>query len=99
MLEVSPDDLEWELGRWFVKGDPEQGQTIQEIAMAAHGPLELPEGVEGHLDAAGASTTRRTSPIPFGAYICVVDVDPGTGAGQGAPVHRGRRLRHRGSTR
>ena len=23
MLEVSPDDLEWEKGRWFVKGDPE----------------------------------------------------------------------------
>ena len=30
---------------------------------------------------------------PFGAYICVVDVDPGTGVGQGAPLRRGRRLR------
>ena len=47
MLEASPDDLEWEKGRWFVKGDPEQGETIQEIAMAAHGTIELPEGVEG----------------------------------------------------
>ena len=27
-----------------------------------------------------SATTRRTSPIPFGAYICVVDVDPGTAA-------------------
>src|SRR3954468_7971199 len=25
MLEVSQDDLEWEKGRWFVKGDPERG--------------------------------------------------------------------------
>ena len=25
VLEVSPDDLEWEKGRWFVKGDPEKG--------------------------------------------------------------------------
>src|SRR5205085_10071776 len=36
MLEVSPDDLEWEKGKFFVKGDPDQAKTIQEIAMAAH---------------------------------------------------------------
>jgi carbon-monoxide dehydrogenase large subunit len=78
MLEVSIDDLEWEKGRWFVKGDPDKGTTIQEIAMAAHGALELPEGVEGHLDA----TTVYNPPnltFPFGAYICVADVDTGTG--------------------
>jgi carbon-monoxide dehydrogenase large subunit len=78
MLEVSPDDLEWEKGRWFVRGDPDAGRTIQEIALAAHSSLELPEGVEGHLDA----TTVYNPPnltYPFGAYICVVDVDPGTG--------------------
>ncbi|MGH2929537.1 MAG: molybdopterin cofactor-binding domain-containing protein, partial [Solirubrobacteraceae bacterium] len=34
MLEASADDLEWEKGRWFVKGDPEKGATIAEIAMA-----------------------------------------------------------------
>jgi aerobic carbon-monoxide dehydrogenase large subunit len=78
MLEVSPDDLEWEKGRWFVRGDPDQGRTMAEIALAAHSSLELPEGVEGHLDA----TTVYNPPnltFPFGAYICVVDVDPGTG--------------------
>ena len=64
-LECSPDDLEWEHGRWFVKGDPEKGQTIQEIAFASHGNLELPEEVEGHLDAA-SSTTLPTSPSPSG---------------------------------
>src|ERR671939_342671 len=50
-LEASPEDLEWERGRWFVKGDPEKGQTIQEIALASHGALELPDGVEGQVDA------------------------------------------------
>jgi aerobic carbon-monoxide dehydrogenase large subunit len=78
MLEVSPDDLEWEGNRWQVRGDPEQAKTIQEIALAAHSNLELPEGVEGHLDA----TTVYNPPnltYPFGAYICVVDVDKGTG--------------------
>ena len=92
MLEASPEDLEWEKGTWFVQGDPEHGKTIQEIAMAAHGSLELPEGVEGHLDASCVYNPPNLT-YPFGAYICVVDVDPGTGAGEGAPVHRGRRLR------
>jgi carbon-monoxide dehydrogenase large subunit len=77
-LECSPDDLEWELGRWRVKGDPEQGKTIQEIAFAAHGSLELPEGIEGHLDASVVYNPPNLT-YPFGAYICVVDVDPGTG--------------------
>ncbi|HKH16109.1 MAG TPA: aerobic carbon-monoxide dehydrogenase large subunit [Solirubrobacteraceae bacterium] len=77
-LEVSPEDLEWEKGRWFVKGDPEKGQTIQELALASHGALELPEGVEGHLDAVAVYDPPNLT-YPYGAYICVVDVDPGTG--------------------
>jgi carbon-monoxide dehydrogenase large subunit len=77
MLEASPDDLEWEKGRFFVKGDPEQGKTIQEIALAAHGAADLPEGVEGALEAQTVYNPPNLT-FPFGAYICVVDVDPGT---------------------
>jgi carbon-monoxide dehydrogenase large subunit len=78
MLEVDPADLEWERGRWFVRGDPDQGKTMAEIALAAHSHLELPEGVEGHLDASCVYNPPNLT-YPFGAYICVVDVDPGTG--------------------
>jgi carbon-monoxide dehydrogenase large subunit len=81
-LEVSAGDLEWEVtndgGRWQVKGDPEQGRTIAEIAMLSHGTLTLPEGVEGHLDASVVYDPPNLT-YPFGAYICVTDVDPGTG--------------------
>jgi carbon-monoxide dehydrogenase large subunit len=77
-LECSPDDPEWELGRWQVKGDPEKGKTIAEIAMLAHSSLELPDGVEGHLDAQAVYNPPNLT-YPFGAYICVVDVDKGTG--------------------
>src|SRR5688572_16154405 len=77
-LECSADDLEWVLGRWQVKGDPEQGKTIQEIALLAHSSLELPEGVEGHLDATAVYNPPNLT-YPFGAYIAVVDIDPGTG--------------------
>ena len=77
MLEVSPDDLEWEKGKWFVKGDPSTAKTIQEIALAAHGSMELPEGVEGHLDGSCVYDPPNLT-YPFGAYICVVDIDPET---------------------
>ena len=77
-LECSVDDLEWELGRWHVRGDPEQGKTIQELALLSHSTLELPEGVEGHLDATAVYNPPNLT-YPFGAYICVVDVDAGTG--------------------
>ncbi|MFF7240181.1 aerobic carbon-monoxide dehydrogenase large subunit [Streptomyces collinus] len=78
MLEVSPDDLEWESGRWYVTGDPDQGRDMAEIALAAHSTLELPEGVEGHLDATCVYNPPNLT-FPFGAYICVADVDADTG--------------------
>ncbi|MBB6552404.1 aerobic carbon-monoxide dehydrogenase large subunit [Nonomuraea rubra] len=78
MLEASPDDLEWAEGKWSVVGDPSTGKSLAEIALAAHSNLELPEGVEGHLDAVTVYNPPNLT-YPFGAYICVVDVDPGTG--------------------
>jgi carbon-monoxide dehydrogenase large subunit len=84
MLEVSTDDLEWENhsdrppARWFVRGDPEQGVTIPEIAMAARGSVELPPGVESGLDAETVYDPPNLT-FPFGSYLCVVEIDPGTG--------------------
>src|SRR5690349_14182736 len=78
MLEVRPEDLEWEKGRWFVTGDPSVGKTIQEIALGAHGTVALPEGVDGNLDGEVTYDPPNLT-FPFGAYICVVDVDAGTG--------------------
>src|SRR5208282_4545458 len=77
MLEVAAEDLEWEQGRWFVKGDREQGASIQEIAMAARGSVPLPDGVEAGLDAETVYDPPNLT-FPFGAYVCVVDIDPGT---------------------
>jgi carbon-monoxide dehydrogenase large subunit len=78
MLEASPDDLEWLDGMWRVRGDPDLALGITEIAQAAHSSLELPAGVEGHLDASAVYNPPNLT-FPFGAYICVTDVDPGTG--------------------
>jgi aerobic carbon-monoxide dehydrogenase large subunit len=78
MLEVASSDLEWADGKWRVRGDPEQALGLPEIALAAHSSLELPAGVEGHLDAAVVYNPPNLT-FPFGAYICVTDVDPATG--------------------
>jgi carbon-monoxide dehydrogenase large subunit len=77
MLEVSVADLEWTKGAFSVKGDPEKSVTIQAIAMRAHGAGDLPEGLEGGLEAQICYNPENLT-YPFGAYICVVDIDPGT---------------------
>jgi carbon-monoxide dehydrogenase large subunit len=77
MLETSPEDLVWEKGRWYVRGDPEKGATIDEIAEAAYGEAPLPEGLEGGLDGQCVYDPPNLT-YPCGAYICVVDVDPRT---------------------
>jgi aerobic carbon-monoxide dehydrogenase large subunit len=78
MLEVSVADLDWDKGRFVVKGDPEASVTIQDVAMKAHGAGDLPQGIEGGLEAQICYNPENLT-YPFGAYICVVDVDPGTG--------------------
>ena len=70
-------DLEWEKGSFHVKGDPTKSVTIQDIAMRAHGAGDLPEGIEGGLEAQICYNPSNLT-YPYGAYICVVDIDPGT---------------------
>ncbi len=77
MLEVSVTDLQWDKGSFSVKGDPSKSVTIQDIAMRAHGAGDLPDGIEGGLEAQICYNPSNLT-YPFGAYICVVDVDPGT---------------------
>ena len=77
MLEVSMADLEWVKGSFHVRGDPTKSVTIQDIAMRAHGAGDLPEGLEGGLEAQVCYNPANLT-YPHGAYICVVDIDPGT---------------------
>src|ERR1700722_16814604 len=78
LMEVAADDLDWSDGAWRVKGDPEEYRSIAQCAMAAHSGLDLGADIEGHLDAMTVYNPPNLT-FPFGAYICVTDVDPGTG--------------------
>ena len=77
MLETRPEDLAWEKGRWYVKGDPEKGAMIEEIAAYAYSGEPMPEGMEGGLDAQVIYDPPNLT-YPYGAYIAVVDIDPDT---------------------
>jgi carbon-monoxide dehydrogenase large subunit len=79
MLEVSPDDLEWSAGRWSVRGDPDQGRTIAEIALATFAAHDLPEGVEPSLDSDATYDPGNFS-FPHGTHLCAAEVDTETGA-------------------
>jgi len=78
MLEVSPDDLEWSDGRWVVRGDPDQGKAIGEIAFAAFAAHNLPDGVEPSLDSDATYDPDNFS-FPHGTHLCAVEVDTETG--------------------
>ncbi len=76
LLEAAEEDLEWETGKFFVKGSPDQAKTIQEIAFAAY--TDHPPGMEAGLEAVNYYDPPNLT-YPFGSYICVVDIDRGTG--------------------
>ena len=76
LLDVGPEDLEWEPGRFFVRGAPSLSKTIQEIAFAAY--TDHPPGMEAGLEAHSSYDPPNLT-YPFGSYICVVDIDKGTG--------------------
>ncbi len=76
LLEASPDDLEWEPGRFFVRGVPDKGVTIQEVAFAAY--TNFPEGMEAGLEGVHYYDPPNMT-YPFGSYIVVVEVDPEDG--------------------
>jgi len=79
LLEVSPDDLEFEAGQYRVKGVPDRSKTIQEIAFAAWTAHSLPEGVEPGLTADAVFDPPNFT-FPFGSHLCVAEVDSETGA-------------------
>jgi carbon-monoxide dehydrogenase large subunit len=76
LLEVSEEDIEWELGRFYVRSNHDRGVTIQECAMAAYS--NMPDGMEPGLEN-NAYYDPPNLTWPFACYIAKVEVDPETG--------------------
>ena len=78
LLEASVEDMDYEDGKFFVKGSPDKAKTIQDIALMANVAWDMPEGMEAGLEA----STFYDPPnfvFPYGAHLAVVEVDASTG--------------------
>jgi len=77
-LEVAEQDLDYEAGRFSVKGTPDRGMTVPEAAFAAWTAHNLPDGMEPGLEASYVYDPPNFS-WPSGAHAAVVEVDTETG--------------------
>jgi aerobic carbon-monoxide dehydrogenase large subunit len=76
LLEVAPEDLEWDTDHFYVRGAPDKKKTIQDAAFAAY--TNLPEGMEAGLEGVNYYDPPNMT-FPFGTYAVVVELDRGTG--------------------
>ena len=77
-LEVAVDDLEWEGGRFQVRGVPDKAKTIPEIAFSAWTAHALPPDVEPGLAATYVFDPPNFT-FPNGTHVCALEVDTETG--------------------
>jgi carbon-monoxide dehydrogenase large subunit len=75
-LEVHEDDLEWDIDGFRVKGLPEKFLGMKDICWIAYN--SPPPGMEPGLEAVSYYDPPNMT-YPFGAYICVMDIDIDTG--------------------
>jgi carbon-monoxide dehydrogenase large subunit len=77
-LEADPSDVVLQDGKFIVRGSPEKGMALGDVAGAAYVPENLPDGMEPGLDEQTFYDPENFV-FPFGAHACVVDVDAETG--------------------
>jgi carbon-monoxide dehydrogenase large subunit len=76
MLEISPEDLEIVEARVRVKGDPDSGMGLGELAQAVY--FIPPEGEENDLRSA-ALFNAPPGGFSGATHVCFVEIDPETG--------------------
>jgi carbon-monoxide dehydrogenase large subunit len=78
LLEAAEQDIQFDQGRFFVRGSPDRAKTIQEVTLQAYLAWNLPPGVEPSLEASAFFDPSNFT-FPFGAHAAVVEVDAETG--------------------
>ena len=76
-LEAAPEDVEVTGDKFSVRGSPDKGMTLAEVAGAAYLNM-VPEGMEPGLEAT-TFWEPENFVFPFGAHAAIVDLDPDTG--------------------
>lgn len=78
LLEADEGDLEFEAGKFRVKGTPGAEVGIADVALATFAAHNLPDGVEPSLDSDAAYDPENFS-FPHGTHLCAVEIDTETG--------------------
>jgi carbon-monoxide dehydrogenase large subunit len=77
LMECAEDDLEFEGGKFTVKGT-DKSTAIQEVAFAAFMAHNLPDGIEPSIDSDATYDPENFS-FPHGTHLCATEVDTETG--------------------
>jgi len=77
MLEANRDDLEFEGGKFTVKGT-DKSVTIGDVALHTFAAHDLPDEYEPSLDSEATVDPENFS-FPHGTHLCAVEVDTETG--------------------
>jgi len=77
-LEVDEEDLDYERGTFTVKGAPDKARTVAALAFSAWTGHNLPDGVTPGFEETAVHDPANLV-FPFGAHVCVVEVDTETG--------------------
>jgi aerobic carbon-monoxide dehydrogenase large subunit len=78
LLEIAPEDLEFDAGRFTVRGDETAGISLTEVARAFYHPGGITDKFGLGLEGSGSYATEEGN-FPNGCHICEVEVDPETG--------------------
>ena len=79
LLEADVGDIDYEDGKFFVRGSPDHFKSIQDVALMATVAWDMPEGVDPGLEASQFYDPPNFV-YPFGTHIAQVEVDRDTGA-------------------
>ena len=78
LLEINPKNVVWRDGKVVSKTNPKKFKSFQDIVTAAYSAKNLPPGMEPCLEATSFFSPKNFT-FPFGAHVCVVEIDPDTG--------------------
>ena len=78
LLEAAEEDIDFDDGRFTVRGAPDRALTFKQVARAAYNFMGLRGGLEPGLDATSYFMPDGRT-FPFGAHVALVEVDPASG--------------------
>jgi carbon-monoxide dehydrogenase large subunit len=79
LLEAAVEDIDYQDGKFFVKGSPDNFKTIQDATLMATLAWSLPPGMDPGMEASQFYDPPNFA-YPFGTHIAIVEVDTETGA-------------------